>query len=456
MPDDTPLDMIRRGMAWAEEQGVAAWTQLKPEVEAAGKAALGQVDRALGDTYQFAGDVLGVPALGKVAKALPGMAEAYSPEQRALEQSRPLGEQLVTGTLAGVPSMLMGPAGEVNDANQAVEEARRAGAGEGGQALAGTLAAAPMLAGPLVGKMVGKVLGGGPAEKTVAELGEALRMPDTIPAPAPLEGMIEGGDEFFDSLDKATAILSDARKAGPEGLRVAAQDANLEYKPGVPLERSDFQIYERPEYLLAKEAIDQDIPPEIKTAVEQYAGMWYEDINKVYREGVARPNMPNADRAIRDAGKRVEEYLNRAVAEGLTVPGDVVRGVALPQEAVDALVNSDRVLARSFMSTSLDPQIARQFATPKGEPGAVPIIFRIKQTTGVPVGTGEAELLLRPGTAFRKTGVEPTEIGGRPGYFVDLEELGKEPSAAQAAAAAGAFAAGATFYLGSQDDGPTE
>jgi hypothetical protein len=450
MPDES-TEMIRRGMAWIEEQGQAAWTRIAPEVVEAGRAALGQINRALGDTYQFAGDVLGVPALGRFAKALPGMAESYSPEQRALEERRPLGEQLVTGVVAGVPSMLLGPAGEANDANLAVQEAARAGAGPGGQALAGTLAAAPMVAGPLVGKVVGGWLGGGTAEAAVKELGEELRMPPTIPAPPPLADTIEAGDEFFDSLDRTTHILNEARAAGPEGLRVRAQDALLDYKPGVPLERADFQIYERPDYVLAKEAIEQDIPPEIKTAVEQYAGMWYEDINKVYREGVARPNMPNADKAIRTAGKRVEEYLNRAVAEGLTVPGDVVRGVHLPQEAVDALMNSDNVVARSFMSTSLDPQIAKQFARPS-DPGGIPVLFRVKQTTGVPVGTGEAELLLRPGTAFRKVGGQSAEIEGRPGYIIDLEEVGKDPSAAQAATAAGAFAAGTTVYLGSDGE----
>lgn len=457
-PEGSPLDMIRRGMAFLEEKGEAAWTRIKPEVVDAGRAALGQIDRALGDTYQFAGDVLGVPALGKVAKALPGMDQAYSPEQRALEESRPLGEQLVGGVVSGVPSMLLGPAGEVNDANQAIEEARRAGAGEGGQMLAGTLAAAPMVAGPLVGKAIGKAsrwLGGGTAEAAVKELGDELRMPPTIPAPPPLADTLEAGDEFFDSLDRTTHILNEARAAGPEGLRERAQDALLDYKPGTPLERTDFQIYERPDYVLAKEAIEQDIPPEIKTAVEQYAGMWYEDINKVYRTGgEPRPGMPTASKKIREAGKRVEEYLNRAVAEGLAVPGDVWRGVDIPKEALDPLLSSDYVLARSFMSTSIDPQIARQFARAHSaeDLGRVPVVFRIKQTTGVPVGHGEAELLLRPGTAFRKVGGEAVEINGKPGYIIDLEEVGKDPSAAQAATAAGAFAAGTTFYLGSDSE----
>jgi hypothetical protein len=456
MSDDSTLDMIRKGMAFLEEQGEAAWTRIKPEVVDAGRAALGQIDRALGDTYQLAGDVLGIPALGKAAKAMPGMAEAYSPEQRAHEESRPMGEQIVTGTLAGIPSMLAGPAGEVSDANIAVEEARRAGAGAGGQAVAGVLAAAPMVGGPLAGRLVGRVLGGGTAERAVAELGDELRIPETIPSPPPASGVYDTVEqpELFDSFDRTQGILTEARAAGPDALRERAQDMLLEPRPLTDMGRADFQIYERPDYVLAHEAVKQNTPPEIKDAIEKYSGMWYDDINKVYREGVGRPNMPNADKAIREAGKRVEEYLNRAVTEGLAVPGEVVRGVPMKQEDIEPLLGSDTVLARSFMSTSLDPQIARQFARPY-DTGDIPVLFRIRQTTGVPVGTGEAELLLRPGTAFRKLGVEETEIDGRPGYIIDLEEAGRDPALADKAKAAGAFAAGATFYLGSQDE-PTD
>lgn len=94
--------------------------------------------------------------------------------------------------------------------------------------------------------------------------------------------------------------------------------------------------------------------------------------------------------------------LDSAIAAGHTVPGKVFRGLDASPALIKALKSGD-FTNLGFMSTSMDPIIAQEFALNGGKN---PMLMTIIQRTGVPLEavtsvTGEKEVLLRAGSRFR-------------------------------------------------------
>lgn len=445
---------VDKAMKYLEDTGQATWTKLQR----------GFVDAATGALNTIAASSAaqgGIsPAAAAYAPSRPedmGIAtEAYSPEARAREASLGTGMGVVTDVLAGAPTAALGAAGVAADMASGRAEAERSGLGPVGQGLAASLAAAPVVGGPMAARAVGRAaeffrkgtakgterllaaaereIGGGAEKAALAEFNDALeatimrKEPATIPAPPPTIPAPALADELM-SVDPHTAT----------------KDALLEYRDlNTPLGDWSFSIDSRPDYIAAHKAVKDILSERERSAVNSYAGMWYEDMNQVLRGHAEHgPYMNEKIGEVRNA-------LDKAVAEGLSVPGEALRGVSVTAEDLARIEAANEFGARSFMSTTLDPAIAQQFAgwtQSTSRTDKIPVLFRLRQRSGVPIGSGEAELLLRDGTMFRKTGMAPLEIDGVPGYVVDLDEVGVDRAKA---AAAGAFVAGG--LLGITDD----
>lgn len=102
--------------------------------------------------------------------------------------------------------------------------------------------------------------------------------------------------------------------------------------------------------------------------------------------------------------------MNDAVASGHTVPGVVTRGISMTAEEVERLVNAKTVTAQGFMSTSIHDTTPAGFAERRaGEFKEIPVMLTVEQKTGVPIGQGEGEITLRPGTKFSVEWVQPAD-----------------------------------------------
>lgn len=98
---------------------------------------------------------------------------------------------------------------------------------------------------------------------------------------------------------------------------------------------------------------------------------------------------------------RLQEAVNKAIAAGHNVPGRVRRGLNMSEEEVEKLLRADQVSTQGFMSTSFHKSTPLEFAERRvKQVGGLPVVLEIEQKTGVPVGFGEGELLMRPGTVF--------------------------------------------------------
>jgi hypothetical protein len=116
---------------------------------------------------------------------------------------------------------------------------------------------------------------------------------------------------------------------------------------------------------------------------------------------------------IRKVGANLQSALNKAVAAGKNVPGRVTRGIAMPSDEVERLLAAKTVTAQGFMSTSIHSGTPKGFAERRAkEFGEVPVMLTIEQRTGIPLGQGEGELTLRPGTKFDVVWAKPADSDG--------------------------------------------
>lgn len=126
--------------------------------------------------------------------------------------------------------------------------------------------------------------------------------------------------------------------------------------------------------------------------------------------------------AAREITSDLMSALNTAVERGQTIPGRVRRGIALPEDEVERLLAAKTVTAQGFMSTSIHAGTPREFAKRRAkEFGLVPVSIEIEQSTGVPLGFGEGEVTLRPGTKFE---VVSAERPGKKSQFRDDDDQG--------------------------------
>jgi len=160
-----------------------------------------------------------------------------------------------------------------------------------------------------------------------------------------------------------------------------------------------------------------------REAISDYQGEGYRDVNEALRFGERAP-------------AEIISALDKAVAAGNVTPGMIWRGVDLPEAEIERLKQSSHVMSQGILSGATNDARARVFSP--GEYGNKPVLFRIEQKTGVPVEeSGEAEVLMRPGTKFEVVGVGRDRYEGGPytkndkdwKYIdtIDLREVGQVP-----------------------------
>jgi hypothetical protein len=149
----------------------------------------------------------------------------------------------------------------------------------------------------------------------------------------------------------------------------------------------------------------------------------YRGLNEITREGTADWLKPVGQDRLRNTTAQLMTALNKAVKAGWTVPGRVTRGISMPQAEVDRLLKAKTVTSQGFMSTSIHATTPKGFAERRAkEFGEVPVLLTVEQETGVPLGQGEGELTLRPGTKFDVVWVEPAnEKGFVTAYLREVE-----------------------------------
>lgn len=200
-----------------------------------------------------------------------------------------------------------------------------------------------------------------------------------------------------DLLSKATGIKTRARKP-----LSAAVDAVSRY----PKAKKDFEAWRR-----------TALPKEESDTLSTWQSYGYRVINGQVRSGpeaaaaagkelLADGMLPEDKVAalVQDAPNlagRLQEAITKAIEAGHNVPGRVRRGLNMPEAEVEKLLRSEQVSTQGFMSTSFHKSTPLEFAERRvKQDGGLPVVLEIEQKTGVPVGFGEGELLIRPGTVF--------------------------------------------------------
>lgn len=167
----------------------------------------------------------------------------------------------------------------------------------------------------------------------------------------------------------------------------------------------------------AKAALDDDK----RQALRSWQSRWYRMINadargtldettKFYKEETwfSPEEIERQLEKTPQIASNLIEAMNTAIDAGHTVPGIVTRGISMPAEEVERLVNAKTVTSQGFMSTSIHSTTPEGFATRRAaEYKEVPVMLTVEQKTGVPIGQGEGEITLRPGTKFSVEWVQP-------------------------------------------------
>lgn len=118
-------------------------------------------------------------------------------------------------------------------------------------------------------------------------------------------------------------------------------------------------------------------------------------------------------KGVRGIAVNLQSVLNKAVAAGKNVPGRVTRGIAIEPAEVERLLKAKTATAQGFMSTSIHSGTPKGFAERRAAEGnLVPVMLTVEQRTGVPIGQGEGELTLRPGTKFDVVWAQPAGDDG--------------------------------------------
>lgn len=198
------------------------------------------------------------------------------------------------------------------------------------------------------------------------------------------------------NLSHAENPLAELAKAGAKPAMVDRVKARI-MAAGRPLADNAITVEQHEATAAAAEAL---WTPAEREAIDGYQAV-PEDINRQLR-GLEEPN-ETTTREIVD----LVSGLDKAVNAGAVTPGIIYRGVNLPEKAVDKIEQSSHLMAQAVLSGATNPQRATIFADAPGEHGyGRQVVFKIEQRTGVPVtGSGEEEVLLRPGSSFEIVGV---------------------------------------------------
>jgi hypothetical protein len=236
-------------------------------------------------------------------------------------------------------------------------------------------------------------------------------------------------------IEQATAGLDDQfRKVDAEDnvIREALRDALGMRPPPTKKKPLDAGVDATSRYRKAKKGYDAwrkaALPDNEYKATQTWQTHYYRSINADARMGAAgvqkvreeqlTEGWLNADQVKDIAGRATRigaellAALNKSVAAGRTVPGRVRRGISMPEEEVGRLLTAKTVTSQGFMSTSIHSTTPEGFAARRAkEHKEIPVMLEIEQQTGVPLGQGEGELTLRPGTTFDVLNVERTPDG---------------------------------------------
>lgn len=240
---------------------------------------------------------------------------------------------------------------------------------------------------------------------------------------------------------KATDGLDDQFRrvdAEDQAIRETLRDALGMRAPPAAKKPLDLATDATSRYRKAKRGFDdwreKALPPEELKASKTWQTHYYRSINAEARMG-ARGGKQEAEKMlaegwldsdqVRDVQSRATRIgadllgaLNKAVESGRTVPGRVRRGISMPEDEVERLLRAKTVTAQGFMSTSIHDTTPKGFAERRAaEYKEVPVMLEIEQQTGVPLGQGEGELTLRPGTTFDVLDVKRGEDGVVHGYL---------------------------------------
>jgi len=180
--------------------------------------------------------------------------------------------------------------------------------------------------------------------------------------------------------------------------------------------------------------------PAEKAAAQGHTSARFFEINESLRSG--KP-MSGETKANYDA---LLSSMDKAVGAGNTLPGKTQRGISVSQKELEQLEKAKTITAQGFVSQSDDPKIAKQFSEwGASDERPIPILFEIEQTSGVPVGKGQGELVHRPGTQYAVTG--QTERDGVKAFQV--RETGYSPGEK----ATGAIIGGGMLAVGAATGG---
>ncbi len=157
-----------------------------------------------------------------------------------------------------------------------------------------------------------------------------------------------------------------------------------------------------------------------RKAAEEMATEWQKQGKS--QVGEFEKDIASFAKPAREQGARLITAMNKAIDAGKTVPGRVRRGISMPEAEIEKLLNAGTVTSQGFMSTSVHDTTPRGFAERRAkELREVPVMLEVEQHTGLPIGQGEGELTLRPGTKFSVKWARRESDGWVTAYLVESE-----------------------------------
>lgn len=158
---------IVRGLDYFEETRQASWTKLQRGFVEAATTAMNTSTLLTGHGAPYQ------PLASEDVGEAVGAGEAFSPEALEREENLDPVTGFATDVVAGIPTMMMGGAGEVADVAIAQAEAERSGMSPLGQAATTLLAGAPLIGARTAGKIV-REIGGGTAKQAQDEFAQVM------------------------------------------------------------------------------------------------------------------------------------------------------------------------------------------------------------------------------------------------------------------------------------------
>ncbi len=140
--------------------------------------------------------------------------------------------------------------------------------------------------------------------------------------------------------------------------------------------------------------------PEERAAIDYYKKeLGYREINSFLR---GRTDFTRSTTAIISAAKLITSGLNRMKGARHYKDKTVYRGAYLSEELISTYTEGHNVTEHAFTSTSIEKNIAEQFAYKKPTEGKRRVLFIIQSQTGKIITAGvEAEVLFIPFSQFK-------------------------------------------------------